>query len=40
MSNISNKMEEAIAAANRRMEQEDAFAPQNLVEDSPKSSDK
>ena len=40
MSNISNKMDEAIAAANRRMEQEDAFAPQNLVEDAPKSSDK
>lgn len=31
MSNISNKMEEAIAAANRRMEQEDAFAPQNVT---------
>ena len=32
MSNISNKMDEAIAAANRRMEQEDAFAPQSLPE--------
>ena len=32
MSNISNKMDEAIAAANRRMNQEDAFAPQSLPE--------
>lgn len=32
MSSISNKMDEAIAAANRRMEQEDAFAPQSLPE--------